>query len=166
MGRRNYLIEGVSGTGKTSVCDVLLQRGYQAIHGDRVLAYQGDPETGVPLPGAGHAHHIWDEAKVRALAADQEIAITFFCGGSRNFHKFIDVFDQVFVLEVDIGTLNARLAARPDDEFGAKPEERALIRQLHATQRDVPKDGVRINASKPLDHVVDAIVAHCAATGF
>ena len=37
MGRRNYLIEGLSGTGKTSVCDELQRRGYHAIHGDREL---------------------------------------------------------------------------------------------------------------------------------
>jgi hypothetical protein len=46
MGMRNYLIEGVSGTGKTSVCNELQRRGYHAINGDRELAYQGDPETG------------------------------------------------------------------------------------------------------------------------
>ena len=34
------LIEGLSGTGKTSVCDELQRRGYHAIHGDRELAYQ------------------------------------------------------------------------------------------------------------------------------
>ena len=28
MGKRNYLIEGVSGTGKTSVCHELRRRGY------------------------------------------------------------------------------------------------------------------------------------------
>jgi predicted ATPase len=31
MGIRNYLIEGVSGTGKTSVCNELQRRGYHAI---------------------------------------------------------------------------------------------------------------------------------------
>ncbi len=30
MGVRNYLIEGVSGTGKTSVCDELRRRGYHS----------------------------------------------------------------------------------------------------------------------------------------
>ena len=45
MGMRNYLIEGVSGTGKTSVCKELKRRGYHAINGDNELAYQGDPET-------------------------------------------------------------------------------------------------------------------------
>lgn len=33
MGIKNYLIEGVSCTGKTSVCDELQRRGYQSIHG-------------------------------------------------------------------------------------------------------------------------------------
>lgn len=37
MGIRNYLIEGLSGTGKTSVCNELQQRGYHAVHGDPVV---------------------------------------------------------------------------------------------------------------------------------
>ena len=45
MGIKNYLIEGVSGTGKTSVCDEMRRQGYHSIHGDRELAYQGDPRT-------------------------------------------------------------------------------------------------------------------------
>ncbi|AYM10877.1 hypothetical protein At1D1108_12480 [Agrobacterium tumefaciens] len=49
MGRRNYLIEGVSGAGKTSVATELQQRGLHVIHGDRELAYKGDPETGEPM---------------------------------------------------------------------------------------------------------------------
>ena len=89
MGRRNYLIEGLSGTGKTSVCDELQRRGHHAIHGDRELAYRGDPETGEPMEGFGHEHHIWDVEKVRSLVADRSHAATFFCGGSRNFSKFM-----------------------------------------------------------------------------
>jgi len=38
MDTRNFLMEGVSGTGKTSVCIELQRRGYHAIHGDRELA--------------------------------------------------------------------------------------------------------------------------------
>jgi len=49
MGVRNYLIEGVSGTGKTAVAEEIQRRGYHVIHGDRELAYHGDPETGEPL---------------------------------------------------------------------------------------------------------------------
>ncbi|HEY3337583.1 MAG TPA: hypothetical protein VGK18_03695 [Propionicimonas sp.] len=60
MGTRNYLIEGVSGTGKTSVCRELRRRGHHAVNGDTDLAYQGDPATGEPLDGHTQEHHVWD----------------------------------------------------------------------------------------------------------
>ncbi|MEU3624991.1 nucleoside kinase [Amycolatopsis coloradensis] len=162
MGIRNYLIEGVSGTGKTSVCDELLRRGYHAIHGDRVLAYQGDPETGRPTSGFTHENHIWRVDEVRASAAAQDEEVTFFCGGSRNFAQFIDLFDGVFVLQVDLDTLRRRLDARPEDEWGGRPEERELIVRLHRTQEDVPKNGVIIDATAPIERVVDEIVRQCS----
>jgi hypothetical protein len=169
MGRRNYLIDGVSGAGKTAVCTELQRRGYQAIDGDRALAYQGDPDTGQPTDGLTHEHsatfisehHIWDVEKVNTLVANQEEAVTFFCGGSRNFAKFIDLFDGVFVLEVDLDTMNRRIDERvaldPTD-FGGKPEERELAVRLHQTKEDIPKDGIIIDATRPLEHVVDEIL--------
>ena len=56
-----------------------------------------------------HEHHIWHVEKVKALVANQHEVVTFFCGGSRNFPQFIDLFDGVFVLEVDLDTLIRRL---------------------------------------------------------
>ncbi len=165
MGVRNYLIEGVSGTGKTTVCDELQRRGYHAIHGDRALSYQGDPETGTPLDGFAHEHHIWDVDKVRALTADHRHAMTFFCGGSRNFHRFLDLFDEVFVLDVDLQTLKERLADRSDGEFGGKPGEREFVLQLHATKEDIPNSGVTIDATAPVERVVDEILSKCTETG-
>jgi broad-specificity NMP kinase len=172
MGIRNYLIEGVSGTGKTTVAEELQRRGYHVIHGDRELAYRGDPETGEPLDGPpesvtdklrwGHEHWIWPVDKVKALIADRRHAKSFFCGGSRNSRHFIDLFDAVFVLDVDSDTLNRRLARRPQDEFGGKPAEQVLIARLHATKEDNPKAGVIIDATTPIGRVVDAILEKCS----
>ncbi len=72
------------------------------------MAYQGDPETGNPTEGASHEHHIWPMERVEAIVANHDEAATFFCGGSRNFPSFIDLFDGVFVLDVDLDTLNRR----------------------------------------------------------
>jgi hypothetical protein len=94
---------------------------------------------------------------VRALAADRSHRLTFFCGGSRNFHQFLDVFDEVFVLVVDVETLGRRLDARGDDEFGGRPDERALVLRVHATGEDTP-GGVAVDATAPLDRVVDEIL--------
>lgn len=162
MGRTNYLVEGLSGTGKTTVADELQRRGFHVVHGDRELAYQGDPETGEPTDAGLHEHHLWDVEKVRALVADRTDAATFFCGGSRNFPTFIDLFDGVFVLEVDLDTLNRRLDARPDEEWGGgKPTERARIVQWHQTKQDVPQDGIAIDATAPVGAVVDEILRRC-----
>jgi thymidylate kinase len=160
VGVRNYLIEGVSGTGKTSVCDELRRRGHHAVNGDRELAYQGDPETGEPMAGTRHEQHIWRVDELRALAASHDQPVTFFCGGSRNFPKFIDLFDGVFVLDVDSETLHRRLAGRPVDEWGGRPAERELIARLHRTKEDLPTDAVVIDATAPLGTVVDEILRH------
>ncbi len=159
MGVKNYLIEGVSCTGKTSVADELGRRGYHAIHGDRVLSYRGDPKTGEPVEGAAYEHWIWDVDKVRAIVADPSHAASFLCGGSRNWIRFIDLFDDVFVLEIDLDTLNRRLAARPEDEWGGKASEGASNARIqHSKKEDIPKNGTVIDATQPLGRVVDAIL--------
>jgi hypothetical protein len=162
VGRTNYLVEGLSGTGKTSVAEELQRRGHHVVHGDRELAYQGDAETGEPVVDGAHENHIWDVEKVRALVADRRHAATFFCGGSRNFPTFIDLFDGVFVLEVDLDTLHRRLDARPDSEWGGGvPTERERIVRWHQTKEDVPRDGVVIDSTPPVGQVVDEILRRC-----
>lgn len=163
MGQRNYLIEGVSGSGKTTVCDELLRRGQQAVHGDRVLAYQGDPLTGIVVDGHSHRNHLWRVETVRSMVADRTEPMTFFCGGSRNSADFIDLFDGVFVLEVDVDTLMERLERRPVDEFGGQAEERELVRRLHQSGEDTPP-GFVIDATAPLTALVDEILRLTSAT--
>jgi hypothetical protein len=160
VGVRNFLVEGVSATGKTSVCRGLRRRGLQAINGDRELAYQGDPITGEPTDVPSHWHHLWRVDRVRELAADRGQRFTFFCGGSRNFRAFLDVFDAVFVLQIDRETLERRLDQRPADEFGARPAERELVLRLHRTKDDTPTSGIPIDATVPLRQVVDEILRH------
>lgn len=159
MGVRNYLIEGVSASGKTTVGEELELRGYQVIHGDRDLSYFGDPISGEPTEGFAHEHYIWDVEKVRSLAADQSHGVTFFCGGSRNFDRYIELFDEVFILEVDLDTLRRRLAARPDDEWAGPAPDWEFQARLHATKEDQPKTGVIIDATAPIAQVVDAIIS-------
>jgi len=100
---------------------------------------------------------------VRELAADQREPLTFFCGGSRNFTTFIDVFDEVFVLDVDLDTLHRRLDQRPQGEWGSRPSERDLIIRLPRTKEDIPRTGVVIDATPPLTEVVDEILRHAGS---
>ena len=165
MGKRNYLIEGVSGTGKTSVAEELQRRGYHVLHGDRELTYRGDPKTGEPVHEPVHAsewdkaiwqqeHQLWDIDKVTSVIADHSTAISFLCGGSRNFATFIDLLDGVFVLEVNnLDTLYRRLderVARDPTDWGGKPAEKELVARLHRTKEDIPGHGIVIDATQPL----------------
>ena len=166
------MIEGVSGTGKTAVYKELQRRGYHAINGDRELAYLGDPETGEPTNELTHEpsaifrseHHIWDIEKVKALVANQDEEVSFFCGNSRNFPKYIGLFDIVFILEIDFDTLNRRIDERvaldPTD-WGTKPAEREIIARLHQTKEAIPGNGIMIDATRPLEQVVDEILSQC-----
>ncbi|WP_202925884.1 hypothetical protein [Goekera deserti] len=133
MALRNHLVDGVSCSGKTSVCRELQRRGLHAINGDTELAYQGDPVTGHPTETATHDNHTWDVARVESIVADRRHRATYFCGGARNSSQFLHLFDTVFVLHVNVATLQERLDRRPADEFGGRPAERDLVLRLHRT---------------------------------
>ncbi len=159
MGKENYLIEGVSGTGKSTVMRELRRLGYHVVDGDNEIAYQGNPETGEKTDTASHENHIWDIEKIYKITSEKNHNATFFCGGSRNWPKFICVFDKVFVLDVDAKTLNQRLDNRDDNDWGKSDEERALINHLHKTKEDVP-DGILIDTTKSLKDTVLEILKH------
>ena len=160
MGIRNYLIDGGSGTGKTTVCDELRRRGYQAIHGDMEL--RAEPESAEGRRAGGrHLPPRWDLAKVKALLADQDETVTFLCGGCRNSSQFIDLLDGVFVLEVDdlatvMRRIDERIRVDPGD-WGGRQEERDVITRLHHT-KDGLAEGCAIDATPPLQCVVEEIL--------
>ena len=68
MAKRNYLVEGLSGVGKSSVYEELIRRGYKAISTDRAWKFHADPDTGLS-GGPGHFDDaLWDQQKaVREL---------------------------------------------------------------------------------------------------
>jgi hypothetical protein len=106
---------------------------------------------------------MWNVERVRALVADQRHAATFFCGGSRNSDRFIDVMDGAFVLEIDLDTLNWRLAARPEDAWGGTASEgEAFARLQHATKEGLPTNAIIIDATAPLSSIVDTILANAS----
>jgi len=131
----------------------------------RELAYWGNPETGEPVDdgAAEHRAWLWNVEKVRALVADQNHAATFLCGGSRNSDRFIDLLDGAFVLEIDLNTLNRRLASRPEDEWGGTASEgESFARLQHATKVALPMDAIVVDATAPLSRVVDTILENAS----
>ena len=60
MAKRNYLVEGLSGAGKSSVYEELIRRGYKAISTDR--AWKVHAGSDADSPGRP-VHSMWDQRK-------------------------------------------------------------------------------------------------------
>lgn len=92
-------------------------------------------------------------------SAGEHRTATFFCGGSRNSDRLIDLFDEVFILEIDLDTLNSRLAARPEDEWGGTASEgESFARLQHETKEGLPENSIIIDATALLSSVVASIL--------
>ena len=78
-----------------------------------------------------------------------------------NSHKFIDLFDKVFVLDVDSETLRERLDRRTADDWDVNDPENTteFVLRLHATKEALP-EGITIHTSRPINEVVDEVLKY------
>ena len=159
----NYLIEGLSGTGKTTVCQELQKKGYNAIDADKVFAYFRDPETGLPTKEETQFNLMWDKEKVHKTLNDTTVP-TFVCGGlvKMKLDKFMPYFKKTFILHVDNDTLRSRILTRKNNDFGKDPED--LARQFEwnkgVKEYAQQKGAILIDATKPIQEVVREIIGY------
>lgn len=155
-----YLIDGVSGAGKTTVCDELNRRGYRAIEADEVLASFIDPTTGLPTDKHLPENWYWDKEKFEAMVSDAGDNDLFVCGGAMNKPDFLHRFAKIFTLHLDDETLKDRLLNRTNSDSGKKPEELAFqLRENKKTiQYSKERGSLLIDATKPLDAVINEII--------
>ncbi len=157
----NYLIEGVSGTGKTTVCEELKKRGYNAIDADEELAYYGDPKTGEPTEKSP-SNWIWKKDKTHEILSGESKKPVFICGGAMNQNEFTHHFKKTFVLSIDDETLKHRLLNRTNNDFGKHPDELALQLEWNAgaIRNAKQKGAIIIDATRPVKVVVDEILSY------
>jgi hypothetical protein len=160
MARNNYLVNGVSGTGKTAVGRELRRRGCLVVDADDDLAYFGDPVTLQPTNAESQANWLWDEQRTRSLLADSGPEDLFVCGGAINEDRFWHLFAAVFTLVTDDETLRHRLTSRPDEGLCKQPDYVAAQLLLNRTEPALAKSrgAILIDATRPLADVVDAIL--------
>lgn len=151
----NYLIEGLSGTGKTTVGEELLKRGFRVIDADKAFGFYGDHKNKSQL------NWLWDKDKIKQELDGVE-DVTFICGGAMNQNEFMQYFAKVFTLYVDDDTLKNRLLSRTNNDFGKKPED--LARQLEWNKGTIDyakqRGTILIDATKPIKAVVGEILSY------
>src|SRR5215208_3297743 len=157
MAKRNYLVEGLSGAGKSSVYEELIRRGYKAISTDRAWKFHADPETGRPGGPTHHDNAVWDQQKAVRELERPEPDVLFVCGSSRNRDRFLPYFTKVFNLRIDDDTMRRRLEERTNNDFGKDPEEVELMLRLNRSD-EKPAGAIDVDATQPLRQVVDELL--------
>ena len=157
MAKRNYLVEGLSGAGKSSVYEELIRRGYTAINTDRAWAYNADPDTGLPGGPIHHDNWMWDRQKAVSELESLEPEVLFVCGSSRNRDRFLPYFTKTFNLRIDDDTMRRRLQERTADDWPLGPEAIELMLELNRSD-EKPAGAIDVDATQPLNRVVDELL--------
>jgi gluconate kinase len=164
VAQRNYLVEGLSGTGKSSVYEELIRRGYTAVSTDRAWAFHADPDTGLPGGPIHHDNWMWDEQKAVSDLERPEPEMLFVCGSSRNRDDFLPYFTKVFNLRIDDDTMRRRLQARTDDDWPLGQEGVELMLERNRSDEG-PAGAIAIDATRSLNQVVDELLGLTAQSG-
>ena len=167
-------ITGISGSGKSTVRNELLKRGYTVYGTDEDdLAHFYNNETGEPIrhhvtavdrTPEWRSQHTWkvERVAVEKLREEAKDKLVFLCGVvSNDASELWDLFDRVFALTINEETLRHRITNRTNNDHGKNPHEFASLLEWAKTAEDDYKKlgAILIDASRPLSEVVDEILA-------
>ncbi len=144
------LITGMSGTGKSSVLELLGEKGHRVVDTDtdQWSEWIDEPD--------GSRDWIWREQDITSLLANHQQGHLFVAGCKTNQGKFYRFFDHIVLLSAPPEVLLARIATRTGNPYGKDPDERALIVQHLAEVEPLLRATatVEIDTAIPLSQVV------------
>jgi len=164
---------GIPGAGKSTVCAQLKRLGCDAWDTDvDQLAGWRDRISKVPVPDPADWHDPVATALLEYTVARECVLelrtrafehTVYLCGMAGDESAFWDLLDLVICLTVDDATLRYRLATRTTNGYGKASHERDAILSANRTWNWEPyraHGAVTIDASRPLDDVVSAVIEH------
>jgi adenylate kinase family enzyme len=169
-------ITGISAAGKSTIAAELARRGLTSIDADndpslaRTVDRDGAvvEEPAVPdLDWLAEHYWAWDLARLDELIEAAAQATLYVCGGAANELELADRFTHVFLLELDEPTMLERLdAPSRDNEWGRIGDTREDLRRRRSGLQDRLRaaGAIPIDATQPIDDVVDAILSRTLAS--
>lgn len=144
------LVTGMSGTGKSTVLQMLAARGHRAVDTDT------DRWSHWVTLSDGSTDWVWRESAISDLLANHHEGTLFVAGCKSNQGRFYPQFDHIVLLSAPTDIMLARIATRTNNPFGKRPEEReAILRDLAQVEPLLRATStVEIDASAPIDKVV------------
>ncbi|MBP9852228.1 MAG: AAA family ATPase [Candidatus Pacebacteria bacterium] len=164
-----FCITGISGTGKTTVSQLLNQKGYKSIDIDEVkgLCHWRNKETQEKArfyTGIGkdwlEAHEwICDIEKLKQLI-NQNNGPVVVIGMPTNQKEFYSLFDTIFLFQCSENTFIHRLNTRVNNDFGKDIEEQKIILNWYKDfEKEMLENGaIPINTEKPANEVAEEVI--------
>ncbi|MEK7063216.1 MAG: hypothetical protein AAB955_00825 [Patescibacteria group bacterium] len=173
---KKYLVTGVAGTGKTSVCRQLVAMGHEA-HGIEDSENEGlfamfRKDTGEPYEGYTNTPEMiknaeWrcDVTKLRALLGAQKTDTAFYCGTASNMDDIIPLFDKMILLTAPAEVVHTRLSDREGKDYmGGTEESRQAVLGWKDWWDDEMRDrgAIEVSADGIVKEVAERVVQAAA----
>lgn len=166
-----FLVTGLPGTGKSTICAELKRRGYKAYDGDYDhLAKWYNNSTNKPIDESrglertteflhNHSRNI-SRRIVEDLAFESKDKVIFLCADPENEDDLVDLFERVYALTLDEDARQQRLAERTNNQWGKLPHEIAYDLDIKPTAYNRYKKSMyhTIDASQPVKLIVSHIL--------
>lgn len=164
-------VTGIETAGKTTVCQGLKSRGFEAYDIDEGIAHYYDKvskEQSEWLDSAQLRTQEWhsqndymmDRAHVERLKAKSVETSIYLCGTTQHDENVRDLFDQIFYLYLDEETLRRRMVDRRKTPFAYSPEEEAAVLSWHQSSEQTYRQlGVTmIDATRTPEQVLEDVL--------
>src|SRR5262245_24197908 len=158
---KRVLITGMSGTGKSSVIQELVARGYRAYDLDTPEWSQWiDTDPSDMLTPTQGKDWVWREDRVRALLSQPENGTLFISGCAENMGQFFPLIDAVILLSAPVATIMERLRTRSPAGYGSVAEEQRRVTDLISTIEPLLRKSAdhEIDTRRPIHATVDEIL--------
>jgi len=165
-------VTGVAGSGKSTLCAELSDRGHAAHDADDGISRHVSIVNGaaVPAPPRTEQTPDWvarhefrfDLEKVAALAGlAAGDTPTFLLGAAYGDDAAIELAGSSWFLHLEEPELRRRIAGRPHDQYGHAPHELESILAWHAAaaERYESLGARRLDAARPVELIADELLA-------